>query len=78
MLQKRIADELGVEVGTYTHRANSFHCYEKDIPLLDAYVERILKGKALTYDYVGDWDELMEEAKADIAEKVERLKNNDR
>jgi hypothetical protein len=22
------------------------------------------------------WDELMEEAKADIAEKVERLKNN--
>ncbi len=76
MLQKRIADELGVEVGTYTHRANSFHCYEKDFPLLAGYVERILEGKALTYDYVGEWDELMEEAKADIAEKVERLKNN--
>lgn len=76
MLQKRIADELGVEVGTYTHRANSFHCYEKDFPLLDGYVERILKGEALTYDYVGEWDELMEEAKADIAEKVERLRNN--
>ena len=78
MLQKRIADELGVEVGTYTHRANSFHCYEKDFALLDGYVDRILKGEALTYDYVGEWDELMEEAKADIAEKVERLKNNDR
>jgi thymidylate synthase len=38
MLQKRIADELGVEVGTYTHRANSFHCYEKDFALLDSYV----------------------------------------
>ena len=76
MLQKRIADELGIEVGTYTHRANSFHCYEKDFALLDGYVERILKGEALTYDYVGEWDELMEEAKADIAEKVERLKNN--
>lgn len=76
MLQKRIADELGVEVGTYTHRANSFHCYEKDLPLLDGYVERILEGKNLTYDYVGEWDELMAEAKADIAEKVERLKNN--
>ncbi len=76
MLQKRIADELGVEVGTYTHRANSFHCYEKDFPLLAGYVERILKGESLTYDYVGEWDELMEEAKADIAEKVERLKNN--
>lgn len=76
MLQKRIADELGIEVGTYTHRANSFHCYEKDFALLDGYVERILKGESLTYDYVGEWDELMEEAKADIAEKVERLKND--
>ena len=76
MLQKRIADALGIEVGTYTHRANSFHCYEKDLPMLDGYVERILEGENLTYDYVGEWDELMEEAKADIAEKVERLKNN--
>ena len=76
MLQKRIADELGIEVGTYTHRANSFHCYEKDFLLLDGYVERILKEESLTYNYVGEWDELMEEAKADIAEKVERLKNN--
>lgn len=76
MLQKRIADELGIEVGTYTHRANSFHCYEKDFPLLDGYVERINSGENLTYNYVGEWDELMEEAKADIAEKVERLKNN--
>lgn len=76
MLQKRIADELGVEVGTYTHRANSFHCYEKDFALLDGYVKRIESGEKLTYRYVGEWDELMEEAKADIAEKVERLKNN--
>lgn len=76
MLQKRIADELGVEVGTYTHRANSFHCYEKDFALLDGYVQRINSGENLTYNYVGEWDELMEEAKADIAEKVERLKNN--
>lgn len=76
MLQKRIADELGIEVGTYTHRANSFHCYEKDFALLDGYVQRISSGEDLTYNYVGEWDELMEEAKADIAEKVERLKNN--
>ena len=76
MLQKRIADELGIEVGTYTHRANSFHCYEKDFALLDGYVGRINSGENLTYNYVGEWDELMEEAKADIAEKVERLKNN--
>ena len=77
MLQKRIADALGVEVGTYTHRANSFHCYEKDFDLLDGYVERIRSGENLTYNYVGEWDELMEEARADIADKVERLKNNE-
>lgn len=74
MLQKRIADELGIKVGTYTHRANSFHCYEKDFPLLEGYVNRINSGENLTFNYVGEWDELMEEAKADIAEKVERLK----
>lgn len=78
MLQKKIADELGIEVGSYTHRANSFHCYEKDFALLDGYVERINSDENLTYNYVGEWDELMEEAKADIAEKVERLKNNEK
>lgn len=77
MLQKRIADELDIEVGTYTHRANSFHCYEKDFALLDGYVERINSGENLTYNYVGEWDELMEEAKADIAEKVERLRKSE-
>ena len=76
MLQKKIADELGIEVGTYTHRANSFHCYERDFPCLEGYIKRINSGENLTFNYVGEWDELMEEAKADIAEKVERLKNN--
>ena len=41
MLQKRIADQLGLEVGTYTHRANSFHCYASDFAMLDGYVNRI-------------------------------------
>ena len=76
MLQKRIADELGIEVGTYTHRANSFHCYEKDFPLLEGYVKRFLNNEETTYNHVGEWDELMEECKPLIAEKVERLKNN--
>lgn len=76
MLQKRIADELNIEVGTYSHRANSFHCYEKDYGMLDGYVERIHNDYELTYDYVGEWDELMEEAKPMIAEKVQVLKNN--
>ena len=76
MLQQRIADELGYEVGTYTHRANSFHCYAADYKLLDGYVERYLSGAETTYDYVGEWDELMEEAKPEIEEMVEELKSH--
>ena len=76
MLQKKIADELGYEVGTYTHRANSFHCYAADYNLLDGYVERYMGGAETTYDYVGEWDELMEEAKPDIVAMVEELKSH--
>jgi thymidylate synthase len=73
MLQKRIADELGLEVGTYTHKANSFHCYEQDFKLLDSYVQRASFDNA-TFNYVGEWDELMEEAKPEIAAMVEELR----
>ena len=76
MLQQKIADELGIEVGTYSHRANSFHCYEKDFDLLSGYANRIHNNDKLTYNYVGEWDELMENAKPMIEEKVQILKNN--
>ena len=78
MLQKRIADELGYEMGTYTHRANSFHCYAQDYKMLAGYVRRYLCGEKTTYDYVGEWDELMEEAKPDIAAMVEELRSHGR
>ena len=76
MLQKRIADELGYEVGTYTHRANSFHCYAADYKLLDGYVHRYLGGEDTTYDYVGEWDELMLESRPDIEKAVRELKSH--
>ena len=75
MLQKRVSDELGIEVGTYAHRANSFHCYERDFEMLDGYVNRIIHGDDTTYSYQDDWKELMEEARPEIAKKVEILKN---
>lgn len=78
MLQKRIADELGVEMGTYSHRANSFHCYEKDFPMLDGYVKRIESAEDisdLTYDYEDVWKPMMEAAQPEIAAMVEELKN---
>jgi len=64
MLQKKVADELGLPVGTYTHRANSFHCYERNFALLDRYVDGI-KNKPLeeiTYDYEGFYKDIMEES----------------
>ena len=77
MLQQRMAQELGVEMGTYTHRANSFHCYEKDFPLLEGYIRRLDKGEDVTYDYEGDWEEMMAEARPEIAASVEKLKRGE-
>lgn len=74
MLQKRIAETLGVQMGTYTHRANSFHVYERDYAMFDGYIKRIESGSGVTYEYAGDWDELMEEAKPAISEMVRQLK----
>ena len=74
MLQKRIADELGVAVGSYTHRANSFHVYERDYAMFDGYIRRIKSDVELAYYYDGDWDELMEDAKPEIAAMVAELK----
>ncbi|NLB28825.1 MAG: hypothetical protein GX823_01140 [Clostridiales bacterium] len=72
MLQKRVADELGASVGTYTHRANSYHVYERDFPMFEGYVKRLKSGGNVCFDYEGDWDELMEEAKPEIAEMVRK------
>ena len=76
MIQKMIADSLGVDVGTYTHRANSFHCYEKDFKMLEGYVNRIhdYKDEYLTYDYKDDWKDMMEECIPEILKNVEKLK----
>ena len=75
MLQKRIAEVLDVPVGSYTHRANSFHVYERDYDMFDGYVRRIIAGDELEYYFTGDWDEQMEEAKHDIARMVEELRS---
>ena len=80
LLQKRIADALGVRMGTYTHRANSFHCYERDFAMLDGYCARIRAGEVdcerddLTFSYADDWAEQMADAQEEIAAKVEALK----
>jgi thymidylate synthase len=76
MLQKRVADGLGYEVGSYTHRANSFHCYEKDFKLLESYIRGINNGESITYEYEGFYKDLMDESKPEIEQKVRQLKIN--
>ena len=77
-LQEMIAGELGVEVGSYTHIANSFHAYERDWELLESYSDRILSGGELTYNFRGEWDELMEDERNGILEEVERMKRENK
>ena len=76
MLQKRIADKLGYQVGSYTHRANSFHCYEKDFELLKRYAEAIKEKsfEEITYIYEGFYSDLMIESIPEIEQKVEQIK----
>jgi thymidylate synthase len=76
MLQEQIAEAVGVGVGSYTHRANSFHVYERDYKMFDAYIQRIKGGGDTTYNYIGGWDELMREARGAIAENVRQLKED--
>ncbi|MBQ1310801.1 MAG: hypothetical protein IIY55_03045 [Blautia sp.] len=74
MLQKRIADELGLAMGSYTHRANSFHCYAKDFELLQGYVKRILDKEEITFPYEDGWAEIMEEERPAILRQAEQLR----
>jgi len=76
MLQKKVADTLGLPMGTYAHRANSFHCYEKDFGLLGQYINGI-ENKPLdeiTYEYDGFFQGLMEEAIPEIERAVAKLR----
>ena len=76
MLQEKVAGELGIGVGTYTHRSNSMHCYEKDFKLLNNFVKAIKEKpeEELCYNYADDWDELMKSEIPEILKLVEDLK----
>lgn len=74
-LQKKIADELGLEVGKYVHTANSFHCYDKDQTTFDGYYHYIMTKMPdrLCYSY-DDWKVWMLEEVPKIKEEVKALK----
>ena len=75
-LQKKVAGELGVPVGSYTHRANSFHCYERNFKLLEQYVDGIRNKplEEITYEYEGFYKDMMEESIPAINAAVGKLR----
>jgi thymidylate synthase len=75
MLQEQIAKTLGIPVGSYTHRANSFHCYEKDFERLEGYIKGMERPvEKQTFVYEGYFKDLMEDCIPEIKEMVEELK----
>ena len=76
MLQKSIAGELHVGVGSYTHKANSYHAYERDFKLLEQYAAAIANKpiEEITYPYENYYRELMEESVPAIYTVVENLR----
>ena len=71
-LQEKVAGELGVPVGSYSHRSNSMHAYEKNFPLIEGYVKKIEAEpeEDLLYDYEGFFKDMMAESDAEIADMV--------
>jgi len=76
MLQKSIAGELGVGVGPYTHRANSYHAYSRDFSMMEQYADAIKNRPAdeIAYHYTEFYKELMEENIPSIIDMVEALR----
>jgi thymidylate synthase len=77
MLQKKIADALGAPVGSYTHRANSYHAYSRDFSMLEQYAQAIANKPIdeITYEYEDFFKELMEESVPAIQAQVAELIN---
>jgi len=71
-LQEKVAVALGVPIGSYSHRSNSMHAYEKNFDLIEGYVQRIKTGagEGLFYDYEGFFKDMMEEYDPEIMAMV--------
>jgi len=73
-LQEKVAAELGVPVGSYSHRSNSMHAYEKNFGLIEGYVKKIDSEpeEDLLYEFEGFFKDMMSEYDREIAEMVEK------
>ena len=73
-LQEKVAAELGVAVGSYSHRSNSMHAYEKNFGLIEGFVRKIETEPEgdLLYEYEGFFKDMMSEYDPEIAEMVRK------
>jgi len=75
-LQERIAQELGLPVGTYSHTSNSMHVYQNNFETFSAYAEKAAKAplESLTYEYEGFFKEMMDAERDGILEDFRKLR----
>ena len=75
-LLRNLAQELELQVGSYTHTAYSFHAYESSFDTLKDYAEKIRTKDIgdLTYDYEGYYKDMMLEEIPSIMKQVEVLR----
>lgn len=78
-IQKKIADELGVEVGTYTHLIDSYHLYGSYYGEIEGFLKdnRPIEDKTYRSDEE-PWSSMTEEAKEIIANSIEEEKKTGR
>lgn len=79
-LQKTIADQLGVPVGSYIHKADSYHIYSSCFKDMDGFIkalDRPFEDRTYRSDS-GVWHEMTEEAKIQVAESLQREKETGR
>lgn len=75
-LQKKVAGELGVSVGSYTHIAYSFHAYESCFNRLKQYADAIATKdlEDLTYQYDSLYKDIMAQEVPSIMAMVNEQK----
>jgi thymidylate synthase len=78
-LQEKVAGELGIGVGTYAHRSNSMHVYEKNYPMFESFVKKIEEvggpdASEITYAYEGFFKDMMTDEIPSIMKMVEEKK----
>ena len=73
LLANKVAKEIGVEVGSYTHIANSFHVYSRDWDTLDSYINMFnSRDPGDLYYTMDDYNEAKEEHEAEFRAACEK------